>query len=305
MSILINSLLPVFLLISLGYFLKKIHFANEEFWRSIDRLTYYILFPSLLIYKLSNAQLSNIDGISIAIMMALIIIAISIILIILNKYFKIENSAFTSVYQGAIRFNTYVFLALIDSLLGEKGLIIAAFIIGILIPLINLLCITIFTLYVPNGKITLTSFINAIIKNPLIIACFIGASINYIDITLPLLIQNTLSILSMAALPIGLLSIGFGLHLSHILIAKNEILIASVFKLIILPLFIFTIGKIIALDSLTLAVLVIFGAMPTASSGYVLAKQLGGDFKLLSSIISIQTIVSIITIMLISQLLHF
>ena len=302
MTLLINSLLPIFLLIFFGYVLKRINFASEEFWKYLDKFNYFVLFPSLLIYKLSTANTSTIDQFSYITLTLGMLVMISFLLIVMNKYFQINNSAFTSVYQGAVRFNTYVFLAVIDALLGETALVIAAFLITFAIPFINLLCISIFTWYVPNTKTTLGSFTRSIVKNPLILACILGGGLNLLHIQLPQILNNSLSLLSTAALPLGLISVGVGLHLANILQTKKEIFISSFVKLLFFPVVIYLCGKLLGIHSVYLNVIVLFAAMPTASSAYILAKELGGDTKLISSIISLQTILSIFTIFIVTKL---
>ena len=296
MLTIINTLVPIFFLILLGYFFKFIKFPHEDFWKHLDKFNYFVLFPSLLVYKLSTANINEIKNFDFILVAIISLLIISTILIIYNKIKPYNDDAFTSIYQGAIRFNTYVFLALVDTLFNDSGLIIAAILITFLIPVINILCITIFCLYIPNSKVTFVSFSKSIIKNPLILACILGGSLNYFSFHLPLVLETTLSILSMAALPLGLLSVGVGLHLSSINETKSELIVSSISKLILVPIVMFIVGNIFELEYIYVSILILFAAMPTAPSAYVLARELGGDMKLISSIISIQTIISIVTI---------
>jgi len=295
-SILI-ALLPVFILIILGYGFKKLNFPNKDFWPYADKFTYYVLFPSLLIYKLSTASLDNIEGFSFVGAAVVTLLIISLVLIFMDKIALLfEGDVFTSVYQGSIRFNTYVFLALVDAIYGDKGLILSAFLITFLIPTINILCISIFAIYANSKKINIFSLIKSILTNPLIIACVIGGGINYLEVDLGASIERTLAVLSSAALPLGLLSVGVGLHLTQIKDAKIEIFSSVFLKLALFPVMIFFVGRAMGVEGLALNILVLFGAMPTASSSYILASQLGGDIKTMSVIITAQTLLSILTI---------
>lgn len=299
------ALLPIFLLISLGYFFKRIKFPNDEFWQYADKFTYYVLFPSLLVYKLSTASLDNIDGFSFVSSALIAILMASVLLMLINKFmFFFDGASFTSIYQGSIRFNTYVFLALTDAIYGDSGLVIAALLMTFLIPSINIFCITIFSMYASSDKITFNSILKSIIKNPLIIACLIGGGMNYFDISLLLPFEKTLSILSSAALPLGLLSVGVGLHITHLKEVKFELFTAVFIKLALFPVLIMFSGISMGVSGLPLMVLVLFGAMPTASSAYILARELGGDLKLMSAIITTQTLLSIITISVILMMLE-
>lgn len=302
--LILNTLLPIFLLISLGYLFKHLKFPDENFWRHLDRFNYFVLFPALLFYKLSTANIKNIVNFDFIITTVLALTAISILVILLNKILKFENSAFTSIYQGTIRFNTYVFLALTDALLSPEGFVAGLLLMTFIIPLINVLCISVFSIYVPKNKITIVSFFKSVIKNPLIVACIFGGTFSLLGLSFPLLIENTLTILTSAALPLGLLSVGVGLHLMAIRKTKMAVMVASIGKLIILPLIMYFMCLGFNITDETMVLLILFAAMPTASSAYVLARELGGDLQLISSIISIQVVLSIFTISIFIWLLQ-
>ena len=294
-----SALIPVFTLILIGYFFKRIKFPSYEFWSQADKLTYYVLMPSLLIYKLSSASLDTQNSFGFVMSAVLAIFFTMIILIIINKFTPSTPSAFTSMVQGGIRFNTYVFLALSGSIFGNEGLILAAIILTFAIPFINILCITIFALYITNDKLNFLYLLKSVITNPLIIACVIGGSINFFGFHLPVVLNNTLEILSHAALPMGLLSVGFGLVIKEITSSKKEVFISSFAKHIIFAILIFVFGKLFGIEGTMLSILVLFAVLPTAPSSFILARQLGGDVGLMSSIITVQTLLSIIFILLV------
>ncbi|MFK5984769.1 MAG: hypothetical protein QM479_05025 [Pseudomonadota bacterium] len=106
MEHIIAALIPIFSLILIGYFFRQIKFPSEGFWPNADRLTYYVLMPSLLIYKLSTASLDSLDGFNFVLTGLLGILALTFILLIANNWIKIEGASFTSVVQGAIRFKS-------------------------------------------------------------------------------------------------------------------------------------------------------------------------------------------------------
>lgn len=291
------AVLPLFLLISLGYYFNRIKFPNEDFWASADKFTYYVLFPSLLIYKLSSASLENIAGFEFVFSALATILLLSFVLFFVDKFlFFFDGASFTSIYQGSIRFNTYIFLALIDALYGDKGLVLAAFLITFMIPIINILCIAVFAIYTEESKLSLFSILKSIFTNPLIIACFIGGGLNYFQIELFEILEKGLVILANAALPLGLLSIGVGLQLSSLKNIKAQMFTAVFIKLALFPVMIFFMADSFALEGLALKVLILFAAMPTASSAYILARQLKGDVALMSAIITTETLLSIFTI---------
>jgi malonate transporter and related proteins len=303
MEHIIHTLIPIFTLILLGYTFKHLKFPSTDFWPMADKFTYYVLMPSLLIYKLVHA---NIDIRHTINMVAVALLAITLVfftLVVLNFFLRYENKAFTSIMQGGIRFNSYVFLAFVDSVYGDKGLVYAAIILAFVIPFINILCISTFAIYTQRGEFSFKSFFKIIIKNPLIGACVIGGIINASGMPMPLPILKTFSLLSAAALPIGLLSVGVGLEFKHLKSAKSELVSATFAKLIYFPIIIYAIGSLFNLDAMMLSICVIFGAMPTAVSGYILARELGGDTTLMASIITVQTLTCMATLFFIIPIL--
>lgn len=301
MEYLFSSLVPVFGLILIGYFFKRISFPSHEFWPMADKLTYFVLMPALLIFKLSNAKFDA-NSINFVLVSLIAIFLTMIVLIIFNKISPTKNNSFTSIIQGGIRFNTYVFLALSGSIFGDEGLVLSAIILTFAIPFINILCVTIFALYSDNNKLDFIYLVKSIIKNPLIIGCAIGASINFLSIPVPVSIENLIEILSKAALPLGLLSIGYALVLKELNSAKKDLIISCIAKFIILPLFIYSFGMMFGLNEIMISILVLFSVLPTAPSSFILARQLGGDITLMTSIITVQTLASALFIILFLKL---
>lgn len=297
MEYIFTSLVPVFGLILIGYFFKIISFPSHEFWPLADKLTYFVLMPALLIYTLSKAKL-DINSVNLVLVSLLAIFLTMIFLIVFNKLSPANNSSFTSIVQGGIRFNTYVFLALSSSIFGNEGLILSAIILTFAIPFINILCVTVFAIYSQNNKLDFIYLVKSIVKNPLIIGCFIGGSLNILNISLPISISNIFKILSEAALPLGLLSIGYALVLKDMKNVKKDLFISSFAKFMILPIFIYTLGNLFDLNETMIAVLVLFSLLPTAPSSFILARLLGGDLPLMTTIITVQTLVSALFIIL-------
>ena len=91
-----------------------------------------------------------------------------------------------------------MFLALADAVLGDNGIVLAAILLTFIIPFINILCISIFALYISQNKLTFLYLLKSIVTNPLIIGCFIGGSINFLGINLPVIFENTIQIVAQA-----------------------------------------------------------------------------------------------------------
>lgn len=303
MTLIFNALLPICFLIFVGYGFKHLKFPSTDFWPMADKFTYYVLMPSLLIYKLSHAKIDLSHTLSlIATAMSSIVVVLGA-LVVLNFIFHFEKKAFTSIVQGGIRFNSYVLLAFVDAAYGDRGLVLAAIVMAFVIPFINILCISVFAIYTQRDSFSFFSFLKTIVKNPLIGACAIGGFINAMGYPLPLFLSKSLALLSSAALPIGLLSVGVGLELKYLKHAKKELFVSSVAKLLFFPLVAYGLGIFFGLSGMSLSIAVVFGAMPTAVSSYILARELGGDVPLIASIITLQTLACMGTLFVIIQLL--
>ncbi len=295
----LNALIPVFILILFGGILRLLQFPGEAFWRGAERLTYYLLFPVLLFLKLSTTETTTMQLPELAAMLVSMLLIVSVIIIVAGYMFNIRGAAFTSLYQGGIRFNTYVGLAVVDGLLGGDGLATAAVVVGIMIPVINLLCIAVFAYAGNSAGNGLALVTRNIVTNPLIIACVLGIFWNYLGWGLPDLLVSVLELLSATALPLGLLSVGAGVHISALGNATSAFFISSIIKLLMVPVVAYMLCVIAGQSSSVTAVVLVFAALPTASSAYILARELGGDAPSMAAIITGQTLLAMVTMPLV------
>ncbi|MEM6765106.1 MAG: AEC family transporter [Bacteroidota bacterium] len=290
----LGALIPTFGLVVTGFILKRSGFPGDSFWPLADKLTYYLLLPALLVVKLATADLAG----NILLPMASILLGattgIAVFLLLIRFILPISIPAFTSVFQGSFRPNTYIGLAVASALLGDKGLSLAAVAMGILTPYVNLLSVGVMSYFLASSPTEQLKKIGVqIIKNPLIIACIVGLGWNTSGTGFPFLLEEWMTILSRAALPMGLLSVGAGLSLRSISGQPLAIFISSGLKLFALPFLALYIGNGWAVDPSVLQICVIFTAIPCSVSSYILATQLGGDHVLMAGILTIQTLLAI------------
>src|SRR3979490_1556159 len=129
MAIVIAALLPVFLLIVLGFVLKRSLRRLETQWHGLERLTYYVLFPMLLIQTLVKADLTKVPvaGVGGALLISALVVSLfCLALSPLLKHMGINGPAFPSIFQGATRWQTYVALSVSRNLHGAAGLALAS-----------------------------------------------------------------------------------------------------------------------------------------------------------------------------------
>lgn len=296
MLALINALGPVFVVLLLGVLLKRLTFPSGDFWPQLERLVYFFLFPAMLITRLALADFSGLAVGRVLLAVLLLLLTMTLITLALRRWLSHDGSQFTSVFQGSLRFNTYVALATSAELFGAVGLALAAVIMALMIPLLNLLCVLVFAVYAGNQRSSLKVTLLTIIKNPLILACLMGLLLNVTGIGLPGWSQPVMEILARAALPLGLLAVGVALNLKALRTAGAPLIFSSALKLLLMPMLAIGLSQLLGLQVQEQAVLVLFAAMPTATSAYILARQLGGDAPLMAALITAQTLLAMLTL---------
>jgi len=133
-------------------------------------------------------------------------------------------------------------------------------------------------------------------QNPFIWSCLIGIVINLSAMPVPAAILDTMTLISRGALGLGLLTVGAALKVNAALARKGPILLAATLKLLAMPAFMALWAGVIGLDGLPRTIAILCGAVPTASTSYVLARQLGGDSQLAANIITFQVLAAALTL---------
>ena len=298
MIIVIAALAPVFILIVLGAILKRSLMRLEAQWHGLERLTYYVLFPMLLIQTLVKADLSKVPVAGVGGALFLSALVMSLLCLALRPLFArlaIDGPAFTSIFQGATRWQTYVALAVSGNLFGDAGLALASVAMVAIIPLVNVFSVAVLVRYASPEQKSLGTIVLTVVKNPLSWACAIGLAINVLHLPLPKLWHEVADALGRSSLAIGLLVTGAGLHLEGLLRPNVAAAIGVFLKLILMPVLGIALALWFGLSGQNLVIVTACSAIPASSSAYVLARQMGGDAPLLAQIITLQTILAAIT----------
>ena len=298
MAIVIAALLPVFLLIALGFVLKRSLMRLETQWHGLERLTYYVLFPMLLIQTLVKADLTKVPVAGVGGALLISALAMSLLCLALRPLlarFAVDGPAFTSIFQGATRWQTYVALAVSGNLYGNIGLALASVAMVAIIPLVNVFSVAVLAHYASPEKQSVRAIVMTVVRNPLIWACAIGLVLNVTHVPLPKIWHEVADALGRSSLAIGLLVTGAGLHLGGLFRPSLAASVAVFLKLILMPVLAVTLALWFGLSGSNLAIVTACSAVPASSSAYVLARQMGGDAPLLAQIITLQTILAAIT----------
>lgn len=303
-------LLPVFFLIVLGFVLSQSGFPGSFFWDPAERLTYYILFPSLLVQRIAAPTAATGGPAAILPLFAVLaatVLALTIMLLLLRPLAYPGGPAFTSVYQGTVRFNSYIGISIVLFLFGEPGVVTAAMLLSFLIPLVNFTCIIILVHF---GKGRTESVSNshraiarAVLTNPVVLACILGLALHHGQVVIPRPVDNLLDILGRAALPLGLLAVGAALQPKVLRHHPGTIMAVTLFKLLLNPLLVWIFCQLFAVPPFTAKVAVIFAALPGSALSTILARQLGGDAPLVAGITTAQIMAAAVTLPLVLYLI--
>ena len=291
---LLITIWPLFAMIGLGFVLARRGFPSDAFWPAAERFNYALLFPALLVVSLADAPLRDPALLQLGAAAVTIILIASAALWLFRRVVPMPAARFGPMLQGTVRFNTYLGLALIALLAGQNGLERAAVYLAIAVPLVNVLSILALT-----DRAAPLTILRAILLNPLIIACVVGFALALTGIGLPYGTDGFLGLIGQASLPLGLLSVGAALKLSALRAEFGALAGIGVVRLLAMPALAALIGILFGLGGTEALVLVVFSAIPTAPTAYVLTRQLGGDGALMAGIVTSQTIVAAISIPLV------
>jgi len=200
--------------------------------------------------------------------------------------------------QGCYRFNTYIGMAVLINTFGQAGVQFYGILIGLIIPLINVLCVSILIWYggnegSPGNRFAVT--LKHLMFNPLIIACVAGIVYSRLVGAFPTPIDNTLKLMSQVTLPLALFSIGGSLSFAGLRRNCTLALAAAGFKLAALPLIGLCLLWLFGVTGLAFKVSMLFFALPTSTAIYILSSQLNSDTDLASAIIVLSTALSFVS----------
>lgn len=292
-----QAVMPIFLLMLLGYCLKSFKIADKKVFDGINRLVFKAFLPTLLfydIYKTDTADIFEPHLVTFAVsgILTIFILGYGAVLLLSS-----DNSKRGVMLQGFFRSNYAILgIPIVNFLCGrESGL--AALMVAIVIPIFNVLAVICLESF-RGGRVGIKKLFYGIITNPLIIGCVLGAVFSGLKITLPEVIEKAVSDVSKIASPLAIIVLGASFTFSGAKTCKKELIITTAVKLIISPLIMLSAAALLGFRGESLAcLLIVFGA-PTAVSSFSMAQQMGGDEQLASSLVVMSTAGCLITLFL-------
>lgn len=295
----VRTVLPIFLVMGLGFFIRNMDFLQEEFWDSANKFGFYVTLPTMLfknIYKMNISTISN-TGLIIYSVVALFgsILAAAVV----SRLMKIKNIQKGAFIQGSFRSNFLILgVPLAESLFGIEGMGPTLLLLIVAIPLFNIVAVVILTIYNGNGIASMRwkDNIIKIKKNPLIIAS--AAAVLFVAFTLkvPFVIEKTIDSVASIATPLSLLVLGGQIDLSKVRGNISLSLIASSMRLIFIPAVVVVGAVLLGYRGGELGAVFILFSAPTAITSFIMAKNMNSDGQLAAQIVVLTTILSMITL---------
>jgi len=296
---LFGVVLPVFLIIALGYALRLRGFLGEDLNEGLSRLVFYVAAPALLFHSTSGhaydlrgsvAMLAWIGGITGAVSLAVYALA-----------HRARPARRGVLAQSCHRSNTvFIGLPIVMYAFGDAALGVASIVIGFMVLVENFFAVLVLTLPQQDHSVRDPRLWSAtalrVAKNPLILACVAGVLWSLTRVRLPVALDRALEFLGTPAAPLGLLCVGAGLRFGHLRTEWKPVAWVSAVRLILHPALIYFALRRLGMEGVALAAPVLIMACPTAVVSYIMAREMQGDAELAAGLIVGTTAISILTL---------
>lgn len=290
----LDAFVPAFGLLALGAFLKRVLLPDDAVWAGIEKLIFWVLLPALLVAAIGSVKLGEVPiaGMMLAIWLGLVLgTGLSLGL---ARGFGQGHASLTSVVMGGIRFNNLIGFAIASALFGPAGLALGAVATGLIVPMVQLITNATFAAGRPGG-FRWGPALRQVAMNPLMIACVVGFIVAGLG-GLPPGMKPLTEALGRACVALGLLAVGAALTLGALRDRWVLQLVTAGLKLVVVPAITLGMCLWLGLAPMATAMAVLFMALPTAATSYVMARAMGGDAPLMAAITTSEHALAVLTL---------
>lgn len=295
----LNATIPVFLLMVLGYILKLLKVVDEPFVKTLNKFNFQITLPVLLFRDIAESDFYSVWDTSYVLYCFLVTLFCIVVIWVLAAIFFKDKAQMGEFIQASFRSSAAVLgIAFIQNIYGNAGMA-PLMIIGT-VPLYNVAAVLILSFTKPGSsepdKSSITNSIKGILTNPIIIGILLGMIVSISGISFPVIVSKTISNISSLATPLALIGLGAGFEGKKALKQMKPTIFCTITKLLILPLLFLPLATWMGFrDEKMVAILIMLGS-PTTVSCYIMAKNMGHEGTLTSSVVVATTFLSSITI---------
>ena len=293
LSIAFHAIVPLFLIIALGFGVKRLSWIGPEDVRRFNKVCFYTFMPVMLFYNIYTSDFSH----AVRLPYALFVVGMVLAFLITLAAEKTPERRGVMI-QAAFRSNFVLLgLPIAEELLPNANFGVTALMIAIVVPIYNMMSVVVLE-YFRGGKPKLGEVLLAVIKNPLIIASVVGLLMKALHITLPDVLVSFAGKMNSAATPLILMLLGASFEVRHIARYKKQLLVCVGLRLLVFPGAILTLAAAVGLRDIEFVTLLAMTAAPIAVNSFNMAQQLGGDSELAGSAVVISTAGSFFTLFL-------
>lgn len=293
-----NAIAPIFILMFLGYLLKRLKVADKKGFDTINKLVFKIFLPVLLFYNVYKTDIGNIfDARLIG------FVVIGVVLTFLVGYFVViactkDNAKRGVMLQGFFRSNFAILgIPLVGYICGEGSGGLASMMVAVVIPVFNILAVIALERFRgTQSKLNFLRLLKGIITNPLIIGCLAGLAFFLTGIKLPGIVEKSVKDISSVATPLAIIVLGSEFEFSAVKGCLKEIVISVFTRLVLLPLVMLTAAVKLGFSGEALACILVIFAAPVAVSSFAMAQQMDGDEQLAAQLVVISSALCLITL---------
>jgi predicted permease len=265
------------------------------------------LFPAIIFKEIAAADFANVPVWSMGLAMILGISTMFALLLVLRRplaaAMDLNGAQFSSLFQGATRWHTFIALAIIPIYFGPSALALGGLSAAAMTPLLNIVNVWVISVHGSGIKLNARAIALSILKNPFVLSSLGGVAWQLLHLPMPIMGVQVLDMIGKGALGLALLAVGAGLRIEEALSTKGPVILATFLKLLVMPIFMSIWLWVLGVSGEAAAVAILCGAVPTGSGAYVLAKQMGGDAPMIASILTLQVICAAVTIPFVLSLL--
>jgi predicted permease len=290
-----NVVLPLFLCIMLGYFLRRIHMVDTPSLNTMNKLCFKVFLPLYLFNNIATTNLSAAFNAKMLVTAVTVLIVLFFLLMLFVPRIEKENSRRGVLIQAMFRSNFALFgLPVALSLCGTEKVGPTSILVGFTVPVFNILAVVSLESF-RGGKPSIKKMAKGIATNPLIIASLIGIAFNLLDITLPSAVQKSVNDLGGVATPLSLVALGGSFTVAKVKEYRKQLTIGVLGRLVFFPLIMVSVGILMGFRNELLIPLLIMSGAPTAVSSFPMAQQMGGDGELAAGLVVFTSGLAILT----------
>ena len=286
----LNAVMPTFLLLAFGYFLRNAHFVDGAYLKKTNALTFKFFLPVLLFNNIYKTQIAEVfDG---------TMFLFGVLCLVVPRVVR-EPRQRGVVIQGLFRSNYVIFgVSLVTNVFGEAHAAAASMLSAVLVPMYNVLAVVALAFFTSGERVPLKSTLKSIALNPLILAGVLGVLASLVGLKFPTFLETALNDVARLATPLALIVLGGDFSFKS---ARGNIRLAMTvvaIKLVVIPLVFIPLAVMAGIRGANLLALSLAWETPVAVSSYIMAQQAGADDQLAGQLVVISSVCCIPTVFL-------